>query len=84
MCVIVRVSGVEYMIVLLCSTIVMALEMINTSIELICDFMEPEKNPKIKEIKDISAGAVLLFTVTSYLIGCLIFIPKLVMLIYSM
>lgn len=81
MCIWLRISMFEFIIVILCSAILMALEMINTSIELICNFIEPNINSKIKEIKDISAGSVLLFTMFTFLIGCLIFIPKLVLLL---
>jgi diacylglycerol kinase (ATP) len=44
--------------------IVMSLEAMNTAIEAICDFIEPELNPKIRFIKDVSAGAVLISSLT--------------------
>ena len=40
-------------------SLVMSLEVINTVVENICDIIDPEYNPKIKIIKDLSAGAVL-------------------------
>jgi diacylglycerol kinase len=55
---------------------IIALEMINTSVELVCDLVEPNQNPKIKEIKDISSGAVLVFTISTFIVGCIVFIPK--------
>ncbi|CAK8718750.1 Diacylglycerol kinase [Candidatus Electrothrix aarhusensis] len=35
----------------------LASEMFNTTVEALCDFMEPQKNEKIAIIKDISAAA---------------------------
>jgi len=72
-----KASQIEFIIIIIVSGVLMSLEMINTSIELICDFIEPDRNLKIKDIKDISAGAVLLFTILTFIIGCIIFIPKL-------
>jgi diacylglycerol kinase (ATP) len=40
-------------------SLVMSLEIVNTVVENICDIIDPEYNPKIKLIKDLSAGAVL-------------------------
>ncbi|HEY9361940.1 MAG TPA: diacylglycerol kinase [Chitinophagaceae bacterium] len=40
-------------------------------------------NPAIKKIKDLSAGAVLLSAIISFIVGCIIFIPKIKMLLHS-
>jgi diacylglycerol kinase len=38
---------------------VVVLEFINTAFEKVCDFVEPQWNPDIKHIKDLSAGIVI-------------------------
>ena len=53
-------------------------ELFNTAIEKIMDFISGERNPKIKLIKDISAAAVLLASLTALGIGCIVFIPKII------
>ncbi len=40
-------------------SLVMSLEVVNTVIENICDIIQPEYDNRIKLIKDLSAGAVL-------------------------
>jgi diacylglycerol kinase (ATP) len=55
-------------------------EMINTAIEKAIDFISVEKHPQIKLIKDIAAGAVLIAAIAAVIVGCFIFIPKLLML----
>lgn len=55
-------------------------EMINTAIEKTMDFISMEKHPQIKLIKDIAAGAVLIASLAAAIIGCFIFIPKLMAL----
>ena len=52
-------------------------EMLNTCVERIMDFVHPEEHPKIKFIKDLAAGAVLVAAITAVIVGLLIFIPKL-------
>lgn len=66
---------VEVGIILFCCGLVMALELMNTSIEAICDYIQPNFDAKIGVIKDMSAGAVLLATLFSIVIGVLIYLP---------
>lgn len=69
------ISKIEFIIVLICSMIVLSMEGINTSIERLCDEKDPSFNPKIKIIKDVAAGAVLISSLFSIVIGLLIFLP---------
>lgn len=55
-------------------------EMVNTAIEKAMDLISVEKNPQIKLIKDIAAGAVLVAAIAAVIVGCFIFIPKLMAL----
>lgn len=45
--------------------IVICFEMLNTAIEEICNLIHPTYHHKIKKIKDISAGAVLMMSVVA-------------------
>ena len=47
---------------------VMIAELINTSFEYLCDLVEPNKNKKVKRIKDVMAGVVLIMAVGAILI----------------
>ena len=50
-------------------------EALNTCLEKLCDFAcKGELHPAIKTIKDIAAGAVLIASITSIVIACIIFI----------
>ncbi len=72
-----KISSTEWMILLLFIGLVIALEMINSAIEKICDLVEPDQHPVIKIVKDLSAGAVLWISLISVIAGLTIFIPKL-------
>ena len=62
----------EWLIVLLASGFVLALEAINTSIELLCDLVSKEENRLVEKIKDVSAAAVLIQAVFAVLIALII------------
>ncbi len=46
-------------------------ELVNTSFEYLCDLVEPNKNSKVKKIKDILAGVVLIVALTAIFITLL-------------
>lgn len=54
---------------------VLILELLNSVIENFLDFIHPEENHRIKIIKDVLAGIVLLASLGSAIIGFLIFWP---------
>lgn len=58
---------VDFLLIMGATALVIISEMFNSSIEALCDFVEPNENFKIKVIKDISAAAagisILLWTV---------------------
>ena len=75
------ISATEWVAVLLCIGLVMALEMINAAIEKLSDVVQEEFHPAIKFIKDVSAAAVLWACIISVVIACIIFIPKIIQLL---
>jgi len=68
-------TRIERAILVLTVSLVLSLELINSQIERILDFLQPNYDPKVKLIKDLSAGAVLLSALGSIIIGLLIFLP---------
>ena len=70
------ISANEWMILLLCFSVVLSFEIINSAIEKLCDLVSPDFNLTIKKVKDMSASAVLLSALITFMIGCIIFLPK--------
>lgn len=71
-----NLSLIEWAIVLILIALVLSLEIINTAIENICDYISPEWHQTIKKIKDLSAAAVFLAAIVSVVCGIAIFLPK--------
>ncbi len=52
-----RLSGIEIALLVLFGTLLLAIETLNTAIEMLCDFVQPKPDPRIGKVKDVSAGA---------------------------
>ena len=74
--IILKLSVMEWCICLTLFGLVMALELVNTSIEAVVDLVTEERKPLAKIAKDTAAGAVLIAAIMAAIIGCIIFVPK--------
>ena len=84
MAIILKVSIIEWIILVLLIGAVLAAETINTTIENLVDMYTKEYDEKAKIVKDTAAGTVLIFAITSAIIGLIIFIPKIIYLLESL
>ncbi len=73
-----QVSSIEWCIILLCIGALLSAEAMNTSIERLSDFVSPERNDKIRDVKDLAAGSVFVISIIGSIIGLIIFIPKII------
>lgn len=78
---ILNLSYVELSVILIMIAVVLTLEIINTIIENIMDFLCKDYNLNIKIIKDMASGAVLISAFISIIVGLLIFIPKILVIV---
>ena len=76
-----KISVTEWLVIFLIIGLVIATELINTSIEATIDLITDEINPLAKIAKDTAAAAVLVFGLTALIVGALIFIPKIINII---
>lgn len=73
---ILKLNYLEWLFFISAIFLVIALEIVNTCIERLCDFVEEHYNDKIKVIKDMSSAAVLLVAILALFIALIIFIHK--------
>lgn len=71
-----NISATEWILQIFAISMVLGIEGLNTAVEKISDFIQPEYDDKIGFIKDISAGAVMLVSIGSSIIGLIIYLPK--------
>jgi diacylglycerol kinase (ATP) len=75
-----KVSDVELAAVFFAAIIVFLAEIFNTAIERTLDMIDVEENPRIKLIKDMAAGGVLVASVAAVMVGVAIFLPPILRL----
>ncbi|MCW3785228.1 diacylglycerol kinase family protein [Plebeiibacterium sediminum] len=78
-----QISIIEWLAIVIVSGIVILSELFNTAMERLADFIEPKHNIKIGLIKDYCAGAVLIAAIVAVVVGCIIFIPKILDVLYQ-
>ena len=64
--------------------LVLAAEVINTTIENLVDMYIKDYNERAKVVKDTAAGTVLILAITSAIIGLMIFVPKIILVLESL
>lgn len=71
-----EISAVEWMFQVMAIGLVLGVEGVNTAVEKLSDYIQPEFDKRIGFIKDISAGAVMWVSITACIIGLIIYLPK--------
>jgi diacylglycerol kinase len=77
------ISIIEWGLIILTMALVWITESFNTVYERLFDLVDPSVNPLIKIGKDVSAAAVLISAIVSIVIGILIFIPRLMKILFT-
>ena len=75
--VILQPSPIWWAIALLCSGLLMALELVNSAIEGLIDHVDPRIHPTIKKIKDLSAAAVIVGSAGVFVMGVIMIVDTL-------
>lgn len=73
-----RLSMSEWLWIIFCIAFVITMELVNSAIEVIIDLVSPERNKLAGIAKDLGAAAVLIAAISAFIIGCIIFVPKLI------
>lgn len=76
-----HISAGEWSAVIIVITLVWLSESFNSAIEYIVDLISPEYNPVAGKIKDLSAGAVMIAALGALAVGCVVFIPKIYLIL---
>lgn len=71
------ITPTEWCIVVICFGVVLAAEGFNTAIERLVDLVSPGFHPIAGDVKDVAAGAVLIFAIAAAIVGGIIFLPYL-------
>ena len=73
-----KINYLEWCLLFIVIAMVITAELFNSAIEKLADIVNPDWNKKVMLLKDYSAGAVLVTAIVSLIVGCLIFVPKII------
>jgi len=73
-----RLAGIELIALCITITLVFVAEIFNTAIEMMMNTVSEKYHTKIRIIKDIAAGVVVLACLNSVAVGCLLILPKVI------
>lgn len=76
-----QISTQEFLIILALIFIGLSIEAINTAIEEAIDAIHKDWTNEIKIAKDVSAAAMLIFSIGTFIIALIIFVPKIISLL---
>lgn len=78
---ILKISGVEWVMIIFAIGFVVVTEVLNTAFEIDIDLTSPTYHPYARDTKDVAAGAVLISVLVAGIVGLIIFLPKIIVLI---
>jgi diacylglycerol kinase len=78
-----HISTSEWLLVVLCISSVWAAELLNTAVEYIVDLVSPDWHVLAGKAKDAAAAFVLVMALGAAVCGCIIFVPKILPLVFS-
>lgn len=79
--IILKISTLEWIVILLLIGLVIAAEVLNTSLENLVDLVTKKQDPLAGKVKDTAAGFVMVLAILSAIIGLIIFIPRIILLL---
>jgi diacylglycerol kinase len=71
-----KLTAGEWCILTMAIFLVLAMEVVNTAVEKLVDFISPGFHEQAGIVKDISAAAVLLSAIGAVIVGLVIFLPR--------
>ena len=75
-----KLSVLEWAAVAFAIGLVFSGEIFNSAIEDLSDVVCPERDERIKKVKDLAAAAVLVNAIAAAVVGLLVFLPKIIAL----
>ncbi len=71
-----KITYLEFLVIIVFISIGLVIEMLNTAIEKTNDAIDKAWREDIKLAKDLSAGAMLIFSIMAFITACIIFLPR--------
>lgn len=77
-----KISLGEWSMIMISLGVILAIELLNTAIEAVVDMVTLEIHPLAKIAKDCGSAATFIAVLIGIIIGCFVFIPKIITIFY--
>lgn len=79
--VLLRLDLIDIAVLVLAGTLLLAVEIVNTAVELLCDRIQPDPDPAIGRIKDVAAAATAMCEIGGGAVLLIVLVPRLLRLL---
>jgi diacylglycerol kinase len=79
-----NITKLEWFFILVAIGLVLGTELLNTAIEATIDLLSPKFHPLAKIAKDTASASVFVYSLIAFIIGCMVFIPKVIIIMEGM
>lgn len=76
-----HMTPVEWLFMIFILLTMLAIELLNTAIEAVCDLVSPEYNKLVKVAKDCASAATFSISTALFIAGLIIYVPKVISLL---
>lgn len=73
-----KISGLEWILIIVILGFILSVELLNTAIEKTCDAISLEYNTFIRDAKDCGSAATFVLFIVAIILNLIIFLPKIV------
>ena len=74
-------TPVEWLLIIFILLVMLAIELLNTAIEAVCDLVSPSYNKLVKVAKDSASAATFSISIALVIAMCIIYVPKIMTLL---
>jgi diacylglycerol kinase len=82
--IVLKISVLEWLLIFISIGLVLGTELLNTSIEASMDLVSPKYNELAKVAKDTASASVFIYSLIAFIIGSLVFVPKIIEILERM
>lgn len=76
-----NLTPVEWLLIIFILLVMLAIELLNTAIEAVCDLVSPSYNKLVKVAKDSASAATFSISIALVIAMCIIYVPKIMTLL---
>ena len=71
-----RLAAIEVAAIVIAGAVLLAVETLNTAIEMLCDALHPQRDPAVGRVKDVAAAATVITEIGVAVVMIVLLVPN--------